>query len=89
MIANYDPNNENGEYGVELQGDLIDRQVTSPIGRRESGIVTVDKDALGVALQGLEIDVETVSVVFWVPTSNGDVIGYGLTFTMDEIGMQI
>ena len=89
VIANYDPNNENGEYGVELQGDLIDRQVTSPIGRRESGIVTVDKDALGVALQGLEIDVETVSVVFWVPTSNGDVIGYGLTFTMDEIGMQI
>lgn len=97
VIANYDPTNE---QGVELEGDLLDRVVTSPAGRRESGIVTVDMDALSSAVQDQcdGVEVETISVVFWVLNESETQFdpetgepeefyhAYALTFTVDEFG---
>ncbi len=96
VIANYGA----GEGEVELQGDLFTQNITSPAGRREAGIVTVDMDALATAVQDqcADIEVETISVVFWVldesatqfDPETGDPIpfylAYALTFTVDEFG---
>ena len=94
VIANYNPEDEENP-GVVLGGDdLYDREVTSPIGYREAGIVTLDYDALYNAIYGsnLDINVETVSVVFWIEltsetTGEAYVVGYGLTFTLGELGL--
>lgn len=99
VMANYDPTAEPGTTGVELQGDLFTKEITSPIGRREAGIVTVDMSALSSAVQEQcgDIEVETISVVFWVldesqtqVDSEGNPVpfylAYGLTFTVDEFG---
>ena len=97
VMANYDPANN---AGVELQGNLFTQNITSPAGRRESGIVTVDMNALASAVQDqcADMDVETISVVFWVldesqtqvDPETGDPVpfylAYGLTFTVDEFG---
>ena len=95
VVANYDPNNENGDYGVELGGEeLFTKEITSPVGVREAGIITLDYDALYNAVHNsdLGISVETVSVVFWIEltsetTGEAYVIGYGLTFTLGELGL--
>ena len=95
VVANYDPTNEEGNYGVELGGEeLFTREITSPVGRRESGIITLDHEALGLAVQNpdLGVSVETVSVVFWIEltsktTGEAYVVGYGLTFTLGELGL--
>ena len=93
IVANYDPNNENGDYGVELGGEeLFDRTVTSPIGYREAGIITLDKVALAEAINNADVGVETISVVFWVEmisetTGEAYYIGYGLTFELYELSL--
>lgn len=95
VVANYDPTNEEGDYGVELGGEeLFTREVTSPAGVREAGIITLDYDALFNAVHNsdLGISVETVSVVFWIEltsetTGEAYVVGYGLTFTLGELGL--
>ncbi len=95
IVANYDPNNADGDYGVELGGEeLFTKEVTSPVGYREAGILTLDYDALYNAVHNpdLGISVETVSVVFWIEltsetTGEAYVVGYGLTFTLGELGL--
>ena len=91
VIANYNPDDEENP-GVVLEGDLYDREVTSPIGYREAGIITLDHEALGNAINNAGISVKTVSVVFWIEltsetTGESYVVGYGLTFTLDELGL--
>lgn len=93
VIANYDPTTEGEDYGVVLGGEeLYDRKVTSPIGYREAGIITLDHEALGNAINNAGISVETVSVVFWIEltsetTGETYVVGYALTFTLGELGL--
>ena len=93
IIANYNPEDAENP-GVVLEGDLFDREVTSPLGYREAGIITLNYEALFNAVHGsnLGISVETISVVFWVEmtsetTGESYVIGYGLTFTLGELGL--
>ena len=91
VIANYNPDDAENP-GVVLEGDLFDREITSPIGRREAGIITLDYEALSNAVNNADISVETVSVVFWIEltsetTGEAYVIGYGLTFTLGELGL--